>query len=395
MSEVLYSFGNNVLGFNNAYLGNTNYVPPTPPTPTLPANTLRFQFDDTTYVPTDGVDSNKGTWSAYDASNGIYDWYCDPTVQSQYNPSWNSAFGGKLKTKRVSLIGAGDTSAVTSIQWMFSNCTALISTIVFDTSNVVDMSYAFNNTGLTSFPAFNTSNVTNMQSMLSSSSALTSIALLDTKKVTTFEWMLFSTRITEVPLFDMRSATTVRGMLEHTPITSVPLFNTSSVRNFESFLQGCKSITTIPAFNTSSATFTRGMLRDCENLRSVPLLDLSNVTDIQYMLAGCYRLTEIPQFNTVNVQYMQGFCQLASALTSIPLLRTDNVENMEDAFRGCTHVTTGALALYQQASGQTTPPEVYTNCFKGCGESTPASAPIHAEMAQIPESWGGTLPDGV
>lgn len=81
-----------------------------------------------------------------------------------------------------------------------------------------------------------------------------------------------------------------------------------------------------------------------------------------------------------------------TSLTSIPsTLNTSSCTNMEGMFRGCVNVQSGALALYQQASTQTTPPSRHPNVFLNCGASADPSAPIHAEMAQIPTSWGGTM----
>jgi hypothetical protein len=51
------------------------------------------------------------------------------------------------------------------------------------------------------------------------------------------------------------------------------------------------------------------------------------------------------------------------------------------------NVESGALALYQQAGSQATPPSSYSNCFAGCGRDTVTGA---AELAQIPTDWGGT-----
>jgi hypothetical protein len=62
---------------------------------------------------------------------------------------------------------------------------------------------------------------------------------------------------------------------------------------------------------------------------------------------------------------------------------------MEMMFLYCESVESGALALYQQASTQATPPSRHSYCFYHCGSNAPADAPIHAEMQQIPASWGG------
>jgi hypothetical protein len=57
---------------------------------------------------------------------------------------------------------------------------------------------------------------------------------------------------------------------------------------------------------------------------------------------------------------------------------------MEYMFAGCSNVQSGALALYQQASSQATPPSTHIATFRGCGSNTVTGA---AELAQIPSNW--------
>lgn len=119
----------------------------------------------------------------------------------------------------------------------------------------------------------------------------------------------------------------------------------------------------------SGAEFTSvfsGAFDDIGNLVSVIASgDMSSVTDMTAMFANC------------------------TSLTSVPLFDTSAVTNMSAMFINCTKVEGGALALYQQASAQTTPPSSHTGTFTNCGSDTVTGA---AELAQIPASWGGTAP---
>ena len=86
-----------------------------------------------------------------------------------------------------------DTSDVTSMSSMFSNCSKLTSVPLFNTSNVTNMSNMFYYCSkLTSVPLFNTSKVTNMREMFSSCSSLTSVPSFDTSNVTNMNWMFSS-----------------------------------------------------------------------------------------------------------------------------------------------------------------------------------------------------------
>jgi len=56
---------------------------------------------------------------------------------------------------------------------------------------------------------------------------------------------------------------------------------------------------------------------------------------------------------------------------------------MSHMFHSCANVESGALALYQQASTQTTIP-THTQAFRDCGSNTVTGA---AELALIPDDW--------
>ena len=71
-------------------------------------------------------------------------------------------------------------------------------------------------------------------------------------------------------------------------------------------------------------------------------------------------------------------------LTSVPLFDTRSCTDMLRMFYLCVNVQSGALAFYQQASSQATPPSNHTQTFTDCGSNTVTGA---AELAQIPSSW--------
>ena len=167
-------------------------------------------------------------------------------------------------------------------------------------------------------------------------------------------------------------------------LTSVPLFDTSNVTNMNSMFQGCKSLTTVPLFDTSSVTNMGYMFSQCTSLTNVPLFDTTNVTYMSHMFDGCHYLTDVALFDTSKVTEMGGMFSGCSSLTTIPLFNTSKVTHMQYTFSGCTHVQSGALALYQQASTQTNPPTYHIYTFYNCGSYTETGS---AELAQIPSDW--------
>ena len=123
------------------------------------------------------------------------------------------------------------------------------------------------------------------------------------------------------------------------------------------------------------------------NILEVLGANTTEITNMSEMLYRCESLTTVPLFDTSNVTDMSGMFFRCSSLTTIPLFNTSKVTNMTSMFNSCTNVQSGALALYQQASTQTTPPSSHNSTFSGCGSNTVTGA---AELAQIPSSWGGT-----
>lgn len=122
-------------------------------------------------------------------------------------------------------------------------------------------------------------------------------------------------------------------------------------------------------------------------LTSVALFDTSSVTDMTSMFELAPYLLSAPLFDTSSCTSMKTMFDGCSSITSVPLYDTSSCTDMRLMFRGCINVQSGALALYQQASSQSTPPSSYGNCFTNCGSNTVTGA---AELAQIPSSWGGT-----
>ena len=290
----------------------------------LPPYTLRLRFTDG-FTPT----NSRGTLTQVSASPNIWDW--------TYNErSWMLAW--KNNNSLLEVID-GNTADVMYMDWLFERCTSLTSVSLFNTSNVIEMTAMFVGcASLTSVPLFDTSNVTDMNVMFDGCTSLTS-----------------------VPLFDTSNVTTMNGMFDE-----------------------CTSLTSVPLFDTSKVTDMKDMFDECTSLTSVPLFDTSKVTDMEDMFYGCTSLTSVPLFDTSNATRMFAMFAYCTSLTSVPLFNTSKVTDMSYMFSGCYKVESGALALYQQASSQATPPSSHASTFNKCGRDTVTGA---AELAQIPSDW--------
>ena len=183
--------------------------------------------------------------------------------------SGNTGFNSMPYIKSIPLF---NTSAITSLNYWFSNCTSLQVIPPLDTSSVTNMSYMFKNcNSLQVIPPLNTSSVTDMEEMFFSCYSLQTIPPLNTSGVKNMKSM-----------FRFCSS-----------LTSIPPLDTSSVTNMGYMFNGCSSLTSIPPLDTSKVTNMSNMFEDCSFLESIPLLDTSKVTDTSSLFKDCTRLKSV------------------------------------------------------------------------------------------------------
>lgn len=101
-------------------------------------------------------------------------------------------FRGYKGTSVDDLISYGDTSNVTNMSNMFTDCSSLVTIPKLNTSKVTNMSNMFNYcSSLISVPQLNTSKVTGMFSMFKYCSKLTTIPQMDVSNVTDMASMFY------------------------------------------------------------------------------------------------------------------------------------------------------------------------------------------------------------
>ena len=154
--------------------------------------------------------------------------------------------------------------------------------------------------------------------------------------------------------------------------------------SFYNLLYQSTNVIEVLDVNTTGIINMSWTFSHCTSLTSVPLFDTSNVTNMDHMFYGCTALKSVPLFNTSNVTDMSSAFNGCTSLKSVPLFDTSKVRFMSRMLYNCTNVESGALALYQQASSQVTPPSNHNKTFNNCGSNTTTGA---AELAQIPSDW--------
>ena len=190
---------------------------------------------------------------------------------------------------RIEGINSKEGSHLTNMNHMFSCCLSLFAIPQLDTSNVIDMSYMFE----------------------------------DCQLLTTLEQLQLDTSNVKYMV----------GMYMVCPhINTIPLLNTSNVVDMSNMFRQCDSLTTIPQLDTSNVTSMDRMFEYCPSLTNIPLLNTSNVLGMSNMFYQCTSLTTIPQLDTSNVKNMSGMFYRCFKLKSLPLLDTSNVTNIKYIF---------------------------------------------------------------
>ena len=211
------------------------------------------------------------------------------------------------------------TENVTTMSYMFQNCSALTTIPEMDTGKVTDMYGMFYNcSSLTTIPELNTSNVTTMGYTFYKCAKLTTIPEIDTSKVNDMNKMFYGCE----------------------KLTTIPKINTGNVTNMMDMFYGCSALTTIPKIDTGNATTMSNMFYNCVNLTTISEIDTSKVVNMIKMFYGCSALTTIPKIDTSNATTMSNMFYNCTSLTTIPEMDTSKVNDMSSMFKTCTSLKT-------------------------------------------------------
>lgn len=231
----------------------------------------------------------------------------DFTIPSNDTPDWRYDYNKLAKIKTVVFDPSFKDARLMDCSWWFSGfrgLTTITHLEYLNTSQVTNMQYMFSNCEsleALDLSTFNTENVTSMSNMFYYCKSLKSLNLssFNTSKVT-FMGSMFS---------DCESLTAL----------NLSSFNTENITNYGYMFQYCKSLTTLDlsSFNSKEILNTSFMFTGCFALKTIDLssFDTSKTTEMTSMFSGCYALETI---------------YASSAFT------TDNVKNDSYMFSNCT-----------------------------------------------------------
>ena len=182
-----------------------------------------------------------------------------------------------------------DMTAASSTSNMYNGTDALVSVPITDTSTITNMSYMFQNSGISVFPELDYSNVANPTGLFSSCPNLPDGPALDFSSATTL-----STVFNACPNFTgcgtittSTALTSVNSLFGSSGIVDAPSITvTSNVTNW-AYMFTSSYVETCPTYDTSGGGTMFGMFQSIKsNTLDVPAFDFSAVTNLQSFVAG-------------------------------------------------------------------------------------------------------------
>lgn len=197
---------------------------------------------------------------------------------------WFSGFKGLTTITHLEYL---NTSQVTNMQYMFSNCESLeaLDLSTFNTENVTNMSNMFyycKSLKSLNLSSFNTSKVTLMGSMFSDCESLTALNLssFNTENISDYEYMFHCCKsLTALDLSSFNSKEILNTSLMFTGCIAlktidISSFDTSKTTNMSFMFSGCSALETIyasSAFTTENVTNASNMFSNCTKLKKIDM----------------------------------------------------------------------------------------------------------------------------
>lgn len=225
----------------------------------------------------------------------------DFTIPSNGTPYWryndNLGYKGLAKIKTVVFDPSFKDARLKDCSWWFSGfkgLTTITHLEYLNTSQVTNMQYMFSNCEsleALDLSTFNTENVTNMSNMFYYCKSLKSLNLssFNTSKVNYMGSMFH----------DCESLTAL----------NLSSFNTENISDYEYMFHCCKSLTALDlsSFNSKEILNTSCMFTGCIALKTIDIssFDTSKTTNMSFMFSGCSALETIyasSAFTTDNVK---------------------------------------------------------------------------------------------
>lgn len=376
----------------------------------IAAKTFRFEFSKMDYDPTVAGVGSGGTWKKLVAKfHNVWDWTNEAT-------DWSESFKGAFPDadNEVSVIAAGDTSSVTTINGMFAG--------IYTGTPQSGYSLTKRN-NLIKCVNFDTSGCTTSTSMrlvfIGSALKNIDINLSEISESANIFGTFYDTFIEEVGDIDVgnsNSLTSLFGRCSNLKsvgkikissycVTVIGIFNncnkletfggfigdTSGLHNFQACFQSCNKLKHIGiAIDASASTGSadcQAVFASCYELDEMPIINItSSVTGMYATFNACRLAKKLPYMDVSMVTDFRNMCSGMYSLEEIPDLNVSSATNVSSMFKNCYNVKTGILEMYNKLLARGASITNHTDCFLNCGIDTTEG---RAALAQIPQSWGG------
>lgn len=373
--------------------------------PATSHNTIRFEFESSTFDPsTDSTLSSLGTWTKVTADPNRNVWDID-TANTQ------NLFKSKI-TSSVCMCQILDSYfSLTNLTEYFSGCTGITSF----KGGILTSSTSISINGTNLFSQCNELKSVEIHQIYNTSGhyvdfyglkfSATAGMFIECKKLETVRFgglNYYGSALTQADVVGSASSMCSRcqrlrsfsGMsFSHLTDASSMFYGCFSLETLtnpsivcsgtaQSAFQGCS---TLKRIDKIAATNLAGAFKSCASLNSIGLVDASGATNMNEMCRACVALSDIHVINTESVTGMDSVFRNCEIMRRIPDMSYASVTAVDHAFENMW-VASGADALYTQLSSLANISS-HADTFLNCGPNTVSGA---AELAQIPSSWGGT-----
>ena len=220
----------------------------------------------------------------------------------------------------INNINSWDTSAVTSMNSMFGNCTSFNQSLSFNTSAVTNIGAMFQSCTSFNQPlTFNTSAVTDMNSMFAYCSVFNQALTFNTSAVTSMNAMFANcSSFNQALTFNTSAVTDMAQIFYNCSVFNQPLsFDTSAVEFMGRMFRDATAFNqNISSWNTGAVTNMNQMFKDATAFnQNIGTWDVANVQDFYGFMTGKTDAT----FSTTNLNAIYNGWSTQSVQSSLTI----------------------------------------------------------------------------
>ena len=368
---------------------------------TIPANSLLFNFGDPDYNPNETTTSNHGTWTSYstgyeDNTFNLWTWtYGGGELgwNSEFMPNINHSYLSDFENNPVDVVAHGDLTDIKCYINLFCRASALryCCDFVIPDASVGDFSLQGMFSRCENLEVFPHIDVTNLKGGI--------FFIADNcTKLTTINPPTIRSIVRN--FIDARNAFENCPNVEHGAAETYAVLKNITYDNTDCFtncgvnkLTGVSDLFKIPTswgglglVSEKAIVFAFGDENYNPSTAGVgaggtwtELAD--NPTDFNIW-------TWTKSGTDWSGEFENSFADEGNKPYILAIGSTGSVSNVDNFLKGSTFVRHGALDMYRQMSGQTTPPSNHEKTFHDCGKLTEQGL---FELLQIPVNWGGDV----